>query len=384
MRNVIYVLSLLTCLALLVGGVSFKVLAAETKDLSKRLDELERKINRIDARDPESEGTVGTFLAEHISLGGFFEHAIVGNFSKDADYMLSAGSNILGINLGVKINDKFRFVSQELVVLTFPFTFEPDVTRRSFSNTPAIAALVAHAYGEYMPNEKFRLQMGLGWVPFGIMTANREFPLYLRRGGPQIASGGLTMPFAIWQGVHFLGTFDTNIGRVGYNLYSTTPTTDANMLGGGSRLWWSAPNDKIKIGTSAQILDWGTDTVFNVGADLDIKYKSFGVRTEYARSFTAGTDIWTAYVQPYFEFNDGKWVIHADADYANRPMQANDAATFLPFEKWELGGGVNYLPWHFLRARLLFLYHDYRGVSATTAGLTNDYYTVEYSTAIEF
>lgn len=384
MANVICSLSIYACLVLFVCGVSFNTLAAEPKNLSKRLDDLERKINEIDARDSESGGTVGTFLAEHISLGGFFEHAIIFNESTAAAYQVSASSNILGINLGVKLNDKFRFVTQELVVLSFPLLFEADVTRRTFSNTPTLAALVAHAYGEYTANEKFRLQMGLGWVPFGIMTANREFPLYLRRSGPQIASGGLTMPFAIWQGIHILGDFDTNAGRIGYNLYSTTPTTDATMVGGGSRVWWSAPNDKIKIGTSAQILDWGTDTVFNVGADLDIKYKSFGVRTEYARSFTAGTDIWTAYVQPYLELDEGKWVIHADADYANRPLQANDAATFLPFEKWEMGGGVNYLPWKFLRARLLFLYHDYRGVSATTAGLTNDYYTIEYSTAIEF
>lgn len=353
---------------------------AKPLSLDQRVTSLETKI----LTQQQEKGQVQAFLSEHLLLGGFFEHAVTGIFSKDHSYLLSANSNILGINLGAKLNDKFRLVTQELVVLAFPLTNPHDVTLRTYSSTPTILALVAHAYGEYSPSEKFRIQTGLGWVPFGIMLQNREFPLLLRRGGPQIASGGLGMPFGLWQGLHMLGDFRTDLGTWGYDLYSLTPTTNVNRLGVGERLRWSSPQDKVKIGISSQTLQRGTDTAFNLGGDLEFKVSQFGLRTEYAQSIADGADLWTAYGQPYVEFAEGKWVLHGDVDYADRPLHASDVATFIPFERLQMGGGVNFLPWPFLRTRLLFLYNRYLGASATSGGLTNNFYTVEYSAGIEF
>ena len=360
-------------------------MAAETNDLGAKVKQLEKRMGAVELQGKEGKGQVDAFLAEHISLGGFFEHAVTGNFSTVHSYQISADSNILGINLGAKLNERFSLVTQELVVLAFPLLNPHDATKRTFSGSPpTIAALVAHAYGEYLVNEKFRIQTGLGWVPFGIAPQEREFPLLMRKGGPQIASGGLGMPFALWEGLQVLGNFSTDSGTYGYNLYTLTPTSNVNRLGTGSRLHWSSPREAVKIGASSQVLKGGTDTIFNLGGDLELKVKLFGLKTEYARSITDGEDVWTAYGEPYVEFPGGKWLVHGDLDYAKRPLQGFDPATFTPFERLQMGGGVNFLPWPFLRTRLLVLYNKYLGASATSGGLTNDFYTVEYSAGIEF
>lgn len=367
--------------------VASPLLAAPPKNasLEERVRALEQKTDasRKYAEEGES-GKVETFLSEKISLGGFFEHSMTGIFSQDHSSKFSADSYILGLNLSAKLHEKFHFVNQTLFFLAFPLNNQHDATQRAFGNTPAFGSLFAHAYGEYAASERFRLQMGVGWVPFGISLANRELPVLLRRLGPQLASGGLPMPSAAWTGLHVLGEIPITHGTWGYHLYSATPGTDANMIGGGSRLWWASPQGKLKLGASSQIVDRSTDTVFNLGGDVEWKFKRFGATAEYMRSLSSGEDLWTAYAQPYVQLAQGKWVLHADVDYANRPLHFSDGAAAVPFQKWELGGGVNWLPWSFLRARLLVLYNNYTGSSASTGGKTNDYYTVEYSTGIEF
>lgn len=357
--------------------------AASQKDMQEQLEKLESKVNKLELTSNPG-NPVSAFISERISFGGFFEHSISSVFSAAHTTKVAADSNIMGINIGAKLNEKFRFVSQSLFVLSFPLTNKHDNTLRAFSNTPALGALVAHAYGEYSANDKFRLQMGIGWVPFGIVLANREFPTLIKHGGPMLSSGGLTMPFGVWNGLHALGEFSLDWGTLGYNLYSITPTTDANMMGGGTRLWWASNGNHVRLGASSQILDRSTDTVFNLGTDLELKFGLVGLRTEYVQSIADGEDIRTVYFEPYVELAEGKFVIHGDVDYAKRPLHFSDAATFVPFEKWELGGGVNWLPWRFVRARLLFLYHNYVGASAATGGNSNDFYSVEYSTGIEF
>lgn len=171
---------------LLVGLSLNQPLLAQS--LEQKIKTLEKKVSDLEVKEAEAKGRVGTFLAEKISLGGFFEHAVTGNFHPTQGYQFSANSHIFAVNLGVKLNEQFRFVSQELVVLAFPLQNEHNANTRGFSNTATVAALIAHAYGEYAQSEKFKIQTGLGWVPFGIMNQNREFPTLLRRRGPQIVS----------------------------------------------------------------------------------------------------------------------------------------------------------------------------------------------------
>lgn len=222
--GVFRVLEILFLIFIFLGFLAPSSMASEIGELKKQLKVLEQKIERLEARENEKsninlekkvseleakekqgKGKVGTFIADHISFGGFFEHAVTANLSEDRPYQLSANSHILGLNLGVKLNEKFRLVSQELFVLGFSFLNPHDVTKRDFGNNPTFGAVVAHAYGEYTYSDKLKIQSGLGWVPFGISLANRELPLLIRRNGPMLASGGLTMSYALWTGLHVLG-----------------------------------------------------------------------------------------------------------------------------------------------------------------------------------
>lgn len=357
--------------------------ATELQDLKKRIETLEQKQIQTEIKESDGSNKVSSFLGEKISLGGFFEHAVTANFSKDKTFEVAPNSHILALNLSADLHPKFSFVNQTLFFLIIPHNNEHDVTLRSYGAAAALS-LTAHAYGEYRPSDYFHLQMGLGWVPFGIAAANRELPLFLRRNGPQISSAGLGFPLGVWTGLHAYGNFNTPSGDWGYHVYSTASGTSTNRMGGGSRLFWHSNEKFLSLGFSNQVFMNGTDSAFSLGGDLEIKKSPVGLRAEYARSFVSGSDSWTAYGEPYVELGKGKWIIHGEVDYANRPMISTDPATFTPFERLDLGGGVNFLPWPFLKARLLFLFHNYLGASNTSGGKTNDYYTVEYSTAIEF
>jgi hypothetical protein len=89
------------------------------------------------------------------------------------------------------------------------------------------------------------------------------------------------------------------------------------------------------------------------------------------------------YVEPYLTFAQNTWLIYLAADYLDNPGYKQGAVAD-PFEKWVLGGGVNWLPVTYTRFRLSYLYHDYIGDTRTIAGQGRDYHAVDASAAVTF
>lgn len=140
------VVVVLLCAAFILTGLNAR--AASSRELQKKVEALEQKVNKLETETVRSK-SVGTFFSEHITIGGFFEHAASAHFSKEHKTLLSADTNILGINLGATLNDKFRFTAQQLTILSFPLANEHNATLRAHAATPTIAAFVAHAYGDF-------------------------------------------------------------------------------------------------------------------------------------------------------------------------------------------------------------------------------------------
>lgn len=373
--------------------------AESLKDIEKRLDRIEAEQNQMKVRSEEGKGKVQTFISEKMTFGGFFETGVKGLFGPDTDTQVSADSHVLGLNITADLSERFRFVNQSLIGLTFPFVNPHNnpshaiaglATKREFSSV-FFGALIAQGYLEYNLSDAFKIQTGLGYVPFGYAYQQREPVLFLRRSGPlMIRTGdanGLGVAYPLWSGLHILGSLALGSGHWGYDAYSFTPTTDVKTMGGGARLWWTPPGDRLTIGTSAQIGERGTDTYYALGADARLEFERFGVKAEYGRNMPQGGDPWSFYVEPYVDFFDDRLVLFAMADYIDNTVgvTARGATSVAdPFKKWEYGGGLNWLPIPAVRLRFTFTSHDYVGATAVIAGQDRDYYQGDFSTGIAF
>lgn len=369
-------------------------------DLEKRIKKLEKRQAELTAKVGGNRGRLRSFIAEDLSLGGFFESNLKIIAGPDTDTQVSAQSHTIGINLSAELADKVRFVNQDLIGISFPLQNEHNNPSHGFATLPTkrtfgtlgFGAILAQGYVEYAPWDSFKIQGGLGYVPFGIAFQEREPVLFLRRGGPQMirnsSINGVTIAAPLWTGLHFLGRFDSfKKGHWGYDFYTVTPPSDPKILGGGGRFWWMAPEDLVTLGTSFQIADRGSDTYQALGTDLSIDLGRFGANFEYARNFSSAKDPWSFYFQPYLELLEGSIILHADVDYLDNAVGATSLGSVSvadPYQKWEYGGGINWLPWSSVRTRLLFLMNDYIGSTALIAGQNRDYFTTEFSLGISF
>ena len=367
-----------------------------TKTTEQRLIEVERKLREFEQWYSDfylqSKERVSPFLGEKISFGGFFESAISHIEGHDMTAQTSSNSNILGINIAAEFNEKIRFVTQYITALGYNFqnpNNNPGLTppERGYSGV-VFGTIVAHAYLEYRQSEQAVMQMGLGYVPFGIAFQNREPVLFRRRSGPQMVSASdatsVGTAFPLWMGLHLMGSFPMEKGRLGYNLYSFSPSMFPSSVGAGTRFWWSN-SQNITVGISGQTGDQGVNGYFyNYGADVNFEHEMGGVVAEYLRNVTSGVPVVESYyVEPYFNFADGEWVVYAAADYINNPNHKVGAVAD-PYEIWKYGGGVNWLPIANTRFRLGYMINDYLNSTNTIAGQERDYSMIDFSVGVAF
>ena len=80
------------------------------------------------------------------------------------------------------------------------------------------------------------------------------------------------------------------------------------------------------------------------------------------------------------------WILYAFADYLDHPNNLTNLTATLPdpYRKWELGGGVNWLPTSFTRYRLGFTVAEYVGDTAVIAASDRDYWSLDLSAGVAF
>ena len=381
-----------------------QIFAATDSARTKKIEELRQRINELEKKQNDFDDwynnfyvlkktRVAPFLNNKISLGGYFETGIINIYGEDTENQLSAYSHDLGINISAEFSEVSRFVAQTLTIVNIPFQNphnNPDLTpsRRKYSGL-VFGSLVAQGFYEYSANDFFKIQSGIGYVPFGIAHQQREPFLFHIRGGPQFINPDgtdITVISALWMGIHISGLLPLAKNTAGYNVYSFTPGSNVKTLGVGGRLWWAA-NDMVTTGVSAQYGEREFGSFLAHGLDVDLKYKNLGLIAEYGLVNSSGEagDLEAYYVEPYYKFNENKWLVYITAEYLHEPGRRDPATRLLdPFEKRFFGGGVNWFPISNAKLRLGYLKHIYLNEQKNAGVPDKDYDTVEFSTAMAF
>ena len=301
-------------------------------DVQQRLSDLERKQDEIFKQLNSEQGKVTTFLNDKISLGGFFETAMTGLWGPQTKTQFAVTPTNFALNLAVDFNEQVRFVSQTLATAEYPLN-NPDndidapsvglPSTRQFDLITTSLSL-PQAYIEIGTKPEFSLQVGRGYVPFGIAFQNRDLVLFRRRGGPQMINannpGNIVIAAATWSGAHLTGTVRLKEGQWGYDAYSLTPASNPSTMGGGARLWVDATSH-LTVGASSQVFDRHGFTSTTVGADLKYKNGAVGMDAEWATDYTAsGFGVSTSYyAEPYVSLFSEKFLIYLAADYLGNP-----------------------------------------------------------------
>ena len=139
--------------------------------LTKRIEELERQQEELVIQSQTRGNQVNSFLRDSFTLGGFFEAGVTGIEGEDTDLQILNSSNILGFNLAADFSPQLHFASQFITGLASPLRnphnnpgAEPD--QRRFGD-PIFGAILTQGYVEYTYSPQFKIQAGLGYVPFG-------------------------------------------------------------------------------------------------------------------------------------------------------------------------------------------------------------------------
>jgi hypothetical protein len=373
------------------------VLAQDNAELARRVEALEKQQSEMILETAEGKGRVRTFLNDKVTIGGFFESGITGLWGADTASQLSANSHIFGLNIVADFDEKFRFLAQMLSGVSYPLVNQHNdpgasaASQRRF-NGVTFGTLVAHAFGEYTLNSALAVQVGLGYVPFGQAFQQREPVLYLRRGGPQMASVSsathVGLAFTIWEGIHVHGAFDIDDRAVGYNLYTFTPTTNVRTVGLGGRLW-AEPFENLTLGVSGQTGREAVASYQSFGTDLKFRYGRYGFITEYAKSLISSgvPGCESYYFEPSVSFFEGLIVIYGAADFLDNTINQTSTSTGLqddPYKLWRYGAGLNWLPRSYTRYRLGYYRHNYIGATAIKSGQDRDYHSIDLSAGIAF
>jgi hypothetical protein len=145
----------------------------------------------------------------------------------------------------------------------------------------------------------------------------------------------------------------------------------------------------VTLGFSTQIGKRAGPTYEALGTDLKLKIERLGMDTEYAVNYSmTGVGVSRSlYIEPYYTFFNEKLLIYIAADYLDNPLGGLIGVTGTlsdPFQKWLLGGGINWLPYQFTRFRLGFLFNDYPGSTASLSGANPNYCSLDLSAGVEF
>jgi hypothetical protein len=241
-------------------------------------------------------------------------------------------------------------------------------------------AVLSQGYLEFAKNSNARIQTGLGYVPFGYYPQQRELVLFVRRGGPQLLrTNDLFSP--LWSGVHISGNLNNT--RTGYHAYTTAPLDNTNIMGLGGRLWAVSPEDTISAGLSTQVIKYEGHTSEIFGSDVRLTWDRWIITSEYAIHMAEGQDPWTAYVEPTFRINE-EYLIYTFADYAQSARNETSRLIDDPYNKWEYGGGINWLPTSFTRLRAGVTFNDYVGSREVIRGQERDYISFDFSAGVAF
>jgi hypothetical protein len=374
--------------------------AGNSSDVQNRLNDLQQRQDEMFKQLESEQRKVQTFIDDRLYFGGFFESAVTGIWGNNTGTQFSVTPQNLALNLAADLNDSLRFNSQVLFTLSNPLQ-NPD----NDSNAPAIglpvnrqfggfttSTSISQAYIEYGSTPEIAFQIGRGYTPFGIAFQQRDLVLFRRRGGPQMInanfSGDVVIAAGSWTGIHIGGTSRLTHAQWGYDLYSVAPASNASSLGGGARLWTDVI-PLLTIGFSTQEAKRHGYTYEAVGADAKMKVGRAGFDSEYAANYTAsGVGVSRSYyIEPYYTFFGEKIVLYGVADYLDDPVSETIGLTetsFDPYQKWELGGGINWLPYTFTRFRIGLLYNDYVGANANDGGANRNYFSLDLSAGVEF
>jgi hypothetical protein len=366
----------------------------ELKELTRRIEELEVQQQEALQQVTERRGVVTSFLMNTLSFGGFFETAMTGLWGPDTNGSFSYTETSLGINLGAEIGSRLKFVSQTVFALiptTQNLNNDPRAptiglpAKRTFGQFIPFS-VVAQGYLEFAPQPSFRIQGGMGYVPFGVAFQLREPVLFIRHSGPQMIRT-LDIASPLWTGVHATGEFRGESSHWGYSAYTLTPFFNSKVTGVGDRLWWSTPREGVVAGVSSQVSKRGDDTYKAVGGDVSFNLAPFGATIEYARAFVRERDPWGVYVLPSVAILGHSLILHATLDYLDDPLNATASGPLRisdPIKKFEYGAGMNWLPTSYTRFRLAYTIMDYVGDTAAPLGVNRDFSVVDVSLAVAF
>ncbi len=363
--------------------------------LTKRIEELEKQQEEFLLQSSERDTSqVSSFLNSKITFGGFFEPSYTLLSGPDTEFQATSSSNILGLNIAADYTDNIKFVSQFITGLVLPLQNEHNnpgaaggqPEKREFGSYTT-GTLLTQGYLEYSFNSNYRLQGGMGYVPFGHAFQQRELVLFIRRGGPQVLrTNELVSP--LWSGLNLSASFPLTNSTWGYNVYTFSPVTSPRHPGLGGRIFWGSAEDKFNTGLSTQVGKIGANNFETVGADFRFNFSPFLVTTEFIESFYEDQDAWSAYVEPGIYILDEEVLLYAfgDYQYGSRARNGGTGATSFrdPIQKYEYGFGVNWLPTSFTRIRAGLTFHDYVGKDAIITGQNRDYTSLDLSAGVAF
>jgi hypothetical protein len=354
--------------------------------LTKRVNELELQQQELMYQASESNSQVNSFIHDNLTLGGFFEPSYTLISGPDTVFQASNSSNLLGINLASDFSNKLRFVSQFQIGLAFPLQNihnDPRYgTKREFGSR-TFGSTLTQGYLDYSIGETTHLSGGVGYAPFGQAPQLRELVLFVRRGGPQILrTNELLSP--LWSGFHFYDRLNIGVNNWGYNVYSFNRPEDPRIPGLGARVWWSSRDEALITGFSIQSAKYNHKIDEIVGADLKAHLFKFILTAEFTRHFKTQSDPWTAYIEPSYFIHEEDLLLYTFVDFAQSALNKTAGTIADPFQKFEYGGGLNWLPTVFTRIRLGLTLHDYIQDNDVIQGKNRDYTSMDISVGVAF
>ncbi len=340
--------------------------------------------------EEDSERNVRSFLNTNLTLGGFFASSLTGEKQENQNLHSASSVNTFGLNLGAEFSDSLAFNSQIINYMILPpQNPENDPQYQGFfpaHNQPQsfqMATAVTQAYVEWSAGDNFAVDFGLGYAPFGIALQLFEPVLFVRRGGPQFLTNNvLVVP--TWDGLRAHGQFPVSSTAFHYDVYTFSSNFNPNSLGMGERLWWRSEDDKFRYGISNLTGKRGFTTFDSVGMDLRVISGNLTLTAEAVKSLGEGTQPWSFYVEPDYSTARDTLILFVFGDYLLDPLASIAPTSQVisgPYQKWEYGAGVNWLPNVFTRFRLSFTLNDYIGSSAAVHA---NYESLDLSVGVSF
>lgn len=357
--------------------------------LLQRVEMLEKQQEEILVSVYEERPRVRTFFNDKLTLGGFYEPSYSLIEGKDTHFQVGSHSHLFGLNFAADYSTKIRFVGQLITGLSIPLSNEhndprdPNGSKREFRQY-TFSSTVSQAYASFMLGPNLTLQAGLGYVPLGYYAQLREPTLFLRRGGPQtLRTENLFAP--LWMGLNLVG--ETEEKKAGYNIYTAPSVGQSHKPGMGARAWNKNVDYRYTLGISAQTGRNNSDNYQVLGLDFTLDLSSFKVLSEGIIQLVDGENPWAAFVEPTLFIYREEVLAFAFAGYSNGAQnvtRVNGAAIADPYQKWEMGGGLNWLPITYTRLRTGITFHDYVGDTEEISGQNRDYAVLDFSAGVSF